>query len=209
MFGHHKAIQSKSALGKIKNRVEGEEEKIKEKPATTAPEPMSNETLNEEAEKRAGKSKENRKINRAEGRQETEEFFRGNHEGLGLDPKVRQAMQFEANKAIQRGHQSANRKLLGEQSQRGVGGQGGVGYAQQRDLMQLANDSRAGVDRDLTKLDKDLELKKLAAIFTGGEGYAAQSQLDRQLALDELGLEEEKKRNRYWEEKFNETLNRI
>jgi hypothetical protein len=73
----------------------------------------------------------------------------------------------------------------------------------------MAQDAQAGVHRDLDKLDKDLELKKIAAIYAGGQGAASQSQLDKQLAIDELDLIEERKKAKTWEDKFNQAFSRI
>lgn len=207
MFGHHKAKREKKRLKREKESFTNEKnlwdqnELEREKEAS--------DLQNKHASEKAAQSKLDRQTAREEGRADTESFLKKDYSGLGLSPEQRSAMQYEANKSIQRGHQSANRKLLGQQSQSGIVGKGGVGYAQQRDLQRMTNDAYAGVDRDLTKLDKDLELKKLAAIYAGGEGGAAQSQLDKQLALDELQLAEEKRRARKREEKFDNAFSRI
>ena len=121
---------------------------------------------------------------------------------VGLDPEKRKALQFEANRGIQRNMQTAERKLLGEQGQRGIAGKSGVGYAQQRDLAHTGMEAQAGVHRDLDKLNADLELKNKAAHFAGGMGEAAQAQLDRQLAIDEMNYEGEKNRQRELEDEF-------
>ena len=118
-------------------------------------------------------------------------------------------MQYEANKGIQRSMQQANRKLLGEQGLHGITGKSGVGYAQQRDLQRMGAEAQAGVHRDLDKLNADLALKKLAASFNIEQGEAAQSQLDKQIALDELNLAEERKRQRFFEEQANKQFSRI
>lgn len=207
MFGHHKAKREKRR--KKKEQASFANEKMEWENNAPAREKEAADFQKQQVSDKSAQSKADRQAAREEGRADTEAFFRKDNSGLGLDPKQRSAMQFEANKAIQRGHQSANRKLLGEQSQSGIMGKGGVGYAQQRDLQRMASDATAGVDRDLTKLDKDLELKKMAAIFTGGEGHASQAQLDKQLALDELQLAEEKKKAKTWEDKFNHAFSRI
>ena len=91
----------------------------------------------------------------------------------------------------------------------GIVGQGGVGYAQQKDLQKLANESKGQATRDLDKLDADLRLKNIAAIFAGEQGEAAQRQLDKQLALDELKLDDERKRQRLFEDQFNRLFSRV
>lgn len=207
MFGHHRVKRQKKRLKEEQNALNKERQQWTDNAPEREAELLKKQK--ESASENAAQAKTERQKSREEGRSDTESFLRKDFSGLGLDPQVKSAMQYEANKAIQRGHQASNRKLLGEQSQRGITGKGGVGYAQQKDLMRMAQDAQAGVDRDLTKLDKDLELKKMAAIYAGGEGQASQDQLDKQLALDELQLAEEKRRAKTWEDKFNQVFNRI
>ena len=207
MFGHHKAKRAKKKLKAEQSAFNQEKNQLAQNEPQREADLLAQQKKT--ASENAAQSKLDRQTAREEGRADTESFLRKDYSGLGLDPKVKEAMQYEANKAVQRGHQAANRKLLGEQSQSGILGKGGVGYAQQRDLMKMADEAQAGVNRDLTKLDKDLELKKMAAIYAGGEGQASQSQLDKQLALDELQLAEEKRRARNWEDKFNQAFSRI
>lgn len=113
----------------------------------------------------------------------------------GLDPQHRSALQYEAHRGIDREHQAANRRLLGEQGQRGIVGKGGVAYAQQRDQQRLANEAKGAVHRDLDKMDSDLQLKKLAAGYNIEQGDVVQDQLDKQMALDELDLGNERKKH--------------
>ncbi len=152
-------------------------------------------------------SKQLREEARKEGRESTKQFF--NQDIEGLSPEKRSALQYEANKGIQRGMQSTHRKLLGEQGRRGIAGRSGVGYAQQRDLMRDADSAKGQVHRDLDKLNSDLAMKKLAAIYAGGEGEAAQSQLDKQMALDQINLDEEKRRQREFENQMYKLFNRV
>lgn len=207
MFGHQKQntsqITSPMASSKPKKKfdpMENEAQKLqKEKEASDAQKQQVNEMSAESAEKR--------KIAKEAGRTDTEEFFKKDVEGLS--PEKRKAMQYEANKGIHRSHQAANRKLLGEQSQKGIMGQGGVGFAQQKDLQKMAMEAEGGVVRDLDKLNSDLAMKKLAAMFAGGEGAATQAQLDDQLALDQLQLAEEKKKQKFYEDQISNLFNRI
>lgn len=152
-------------------------------------------------------AKKDRNTARQEGREYSKDVL--NQEMQGLDPVKRQAMQYEANKGIQRSMQQSNRKLLGDQALHGIAGKSGVGYAQQRDLQRMGSEAQAGVHRDLDKLNSDLALKKLAASFNIEQGEAAQSQLDKQLALDELQLADERKRQRFFEEQANKQFSRI
>lgn len=130
-----------------------------------------------------------------EGREDAQKFLMGTSV-RGLDPAQRSAMQHEAERSIDRQEQLNMRELLGEHNRRGIVGKGGVGFAQQRNLQNLGQEERGRVQRDLTRLDKDLELKNKAAIFAAGKGESGQHLLDQQTALDELRLEEEKRRQR-------------
>jgi hypothetical protein len=127
----------------------------------------------------------------------------------GLDPQKRAALQSEANRHINREQYASERKLLGEQSQRGIGGNSGIAYQQRRDLERNGQDLKYGVNRDLDKIDSDLALKQLAANFNVGQGEAIQSQLDRQLALDELGLEDERRKQRAYENTRARSFSRV
>lgn len=192
MFGHYQASTSSK---KPKKQNAFQEQK--------APEP----TDEEQIAQKTSQAKEDRNKAFEEGKERAEELFSRDVEGL--DPVKRQAMQYEANKGIQRSLQSANRKLLGEQGMHGITGKGGVGYAQQRDLHKMAAEAQGGVTRDLDKLNADLALKKLAAMFNIEQGEASQAQLDKQLALDELNLAAEKKRQKAFEEQFNKLFSRV
>lgn len=144
---------------------------------------------------------------RREGRNYAEEVMSRNVEGL--TPQQRQAMQYEASQRIDRDLQRAQRNLLGEQGRRGIGGRSGVAFAQRRDLARAAQEQEGQAQRDLNRLNSELALKKLAAMFNIEQGEAAQSQLDRQLAIDELTLNEEKKRQRALEDRMNQLFSRL
>jgi hypothetical protein len=198
MFGHHQAKRQNRRAKKEKANFQKEKadweknspERLKE----------AEEAKKKTASERAEQNKADRAASRAEGRKYAEESFAKLEGTEGLDPETRKAMQYEANKSIQRNQQSANRKLLGDQSTRGIAGKSGVGYAQQRDLQKLGMEEQGAAERNLTKLDRDLKLKKWAAMFNIEQGEASQSQLDKQLAQQELEYEEEKRRNRQYED---------
>jgi len=205
MFGHHAARRQEKRLGK--QRQELNRQKMDWEKGKPGREKEAADFQNQQVSEKAKQSATDREAARQAGRQDTEEFFKKDIQGL--DPEKRKALQYEANKGIQRGVQSANRKLLGEQSQHGIVGKGGVGYAQQRDLQRMGQEAQGQANRDLTKLDSDLALKKLAAIYSGGEGQAATAGLDKQMALDELQLAEERKRQRNFEDQFNRLFSRV
>lgn len=182
------------------------EEQKKKKFVPEAPE-VPQENYEPEIDKRVEKSKQERSASREEGWKHGEDIMA--RKTQGLDPEARRVLQYEANKGIQRNMQSANRRLMGDQGQRGIGNRSGVAFAQQLELEKAGRDAQGAAQRDLTKLDKDLELKKKAALFNISQGEAAQTQLDRQKASDDLQLYEERKRARAIEDKLNNLMSRI
>jgi hypothetical protein len=205
MFGHHAAKRQKNRLKKQQESLN--QEKSNWQAGGPQREKEMADFQNQQVSEKTAQSSADRQAAREAGRKDTEEFFK--KDISGLDPEKKKVLQYEANKGIQRSMQAANRKLLGEQSQHGILGKGGVGYAQQRDLQKLGQEAQGQATRDLTKLDADLALKKLAAIYTGGEGHAATAGLDKQMALDELQLAQEKKRQRNFEDQFNKLFSRV
>lgn len=206
MFGHHKRKREKRRLKRESEALN----EAKQKWESEAPERQkeADDYQKSQVDAKAAQSKEDRKKGYEEGRQRVKELYED--ESIhGLDPEKKKAMQYAANQQIHRGHQAANRKLLGEQSQRGIGGKGGVGFAQQQELQRMAMDAEGQANRDLTNLDADMRLKNIAAIFAAEQGEAAQNQLDKQMALDELKYEDEKKRNRNFEDYAYKQFSRI
>lgn len=205
MFGHHKAKRAKKKLKREQesfnqekqNWEEGSPERMKER------DEQNKSYVNQKTEEAAA----DREKSYAKGRERAENLFKSDIQGL--DPEERNALQYEANRQIKRNFESQNRKLLGEQSRHGITGQGGVGYAQQRDLMKQSNEAYGQAHRDLDKLNSDLRLKKIASIFASEQGEAAQSQLDKQLALDELKLDEERRKQKYYEDQRNREFSRV
>jgi len=205
MFGYHKAKREKKKAKKERENLAHEREYL-EKQRPEIQQQAADFQKKQVAEK-TQEAKQTRDQARKEGRGYAEEFI--NRDVKGLTDKEKSAIQFEANKQIQRQHQGANRKLLGEQSRHGIVGKGGVGYAQQRDLQRLANESQGQATRDINRLDTDLSRKNKAAMFGIEQGEAAQAQLDKQLALDELKLSDEQKRQRYFEDQYNRLFSRL
>ncbi len=195
----------KKKLEKQKAELEFDKKQLDiQKPAMETEADIANKA---QANKNALESKKLRKEGREEGREDAKKFFSQDIEGLS--PEKRSALQYEANKGIQRGVQGAHRKLLGEQGQRGIAGRSGVGYAQQKDLLRSGEQAKGQVHRDLDKLNSDLSMKKLAAMYAGGEGEASQSQLDKQMAIDEMNLAEEKRRQREFENQMYKMFSRV
>lgn len=206
MFGHHKRKREKRRAKREKEAFN--QEKMDWEKGSPAREKEAADFQKSQVEEKSSQAAEDRKKSYAEGRKRIQDLY--NDESIqGMDPEKRQALQYEANKGIQRSMQSANRKLLGEQGQHGIVGKGGVGYAQQRDLQKVGAEAQAGAQRDIAKQNADLRLKNIAAIYAGEQGEAAQSQLDKQLALDELQLADEKKRQRNMEDQINRLFSRV
>lgn len=205
MFGYHKAKRKKKQLEQEKSNFQDERNLLEGK--TTEAEEANRQKMKQQIESEAQAAKDVRQKGREEGKAYAEEVF--SNPFPGLDPKQKIAMQNEANKNIRRQMQSANRRLLGEQGRRGITGRSGVAFAQQQELEKLGQEARGQASRDLDKLDKDLELKKIAARVNLEQGEAAQSLLDRQTAIDQLALEEEKKRQRMYEDRFNRLFERV
>lgn len=206
MFGYHKAKREKKRLQRQMGDLKKQQKSFSKDQIAYDKEQQSAQKT--QADERAAQMAEDRKVGRQEGRQHVMELF-NDPTITGMDPNKRNALQYEANKQIQRQHQSANRRLLGDQGARGIVGKGGVGYAQQRDLQRLADENYGQARRDIDKLEADQRLKNVAAIFAGEQGEAAQRQLDKQLALDELKLDDERKRQRRFEDQFNRLFSRV
>lgn len=206
MFGHHKAKRKKVRQKREEERFK--KEKSDWEAGNPEREKQFNETRKQQVAEKAANSQQIRETGRQRGREDLTGFLKQHENMPGLDPEKKKALQYEANKGIKQSYQSANRKLLGEQAQHGIQGQGGVGYAQQRDLQRMARENQGQVSRDVTKLDRDLALKKMAAIFSGGEGEASQRLLDNQLAQDELELNDERKRQKGFEDQFSKLFYR-
>ena len=204
MFGYHQQKREKRRFKREKDYLNQEKEAWEKN--SPERERMESEAQKKHVEERVAHAKAERKSGAEEGRADTEAFLNKHVEGL--DHEARKALQYEAEKGIQRSHQAATRKLLGEQGQRGIMGKSGVAYAQHRDLQKLANEARGASARDLTKIDRDLALKKQAAIFAGGQGEAAQRNIDRDLAMQELDYANEKKRQRNFEDQIYKQYNR-
>jgi len=196
MFGYHKAKRENK-----KSKKYAENLKIQQDPWT------NDQVMKDQVKADVAEAKTDRQQARGEGKQYAEEVI--NRDVPGLTPEQKNAMQYEANKQVKRSMQSANRNLLGQQSTHGISPKSGVAYAQQRDIQKQGQAAMGQNQRDLDKLNADLSLKKLAAMFNIEQGEASQAQLDKQLAIDQLRLEEEKRKQRYYEDQANYNFNRV
>ena len=220
MFGYHRR---KREIKRMKNRDEPERENAPErrvgnmneinrehqaaKDQKAADEKRQDAYDQTAIDKRVEQSGTDRDAGRVKGRAYAEELLE--RDVKGLSPEKRKAMQYEANRGIERDMQSSNRKLLGDQAQRGISGKSGVAYAQQRDLHRTGTEAKSQVQRDLDKMDADLALKKKAAMLAIEQGEASQAGLDRQQAIDEMGHANERKRIKNLEEKYYQNFSRV
>lgn len=195
MFGHHKRQRERKKIKREKASLANERSMWESQQPER--DKAEREQQEQQLEKNVGTATKRRREAELAGREDLKKFLGQDIEGLS--PQQRKIMQYEANKQVQDAYHQENRRLQGEQSRHGLVGKGGIAYSQQRNLQKVGQQARGQAARDLSRLDSDLALKKLAAIFTGGKGEAAQSQLDRQTAQDQLELADEKKRLRDWE----------
>lgn len=205
MFGHSKRKRERRRNKREKQDLETE--KATWEASRPEREKEATDFKNQQIAEKAATSKAERNAARDEEMQYAEELFSKPREGL--DPATKNALQFEASNNINRAMQNANRQMLGNQGMSGITGKSGVAYAQQRDLQKVGQEAEGQATRDLTKLDRDLALKKLAAMYSHAQGGAAQSQLDKQAAKDELELGEEKKWQKEMTDKINQLFSRI
>lgn len=194
-------------LSDLRKKIKSDNSKKKAEPESDFPEEMNEMQRGEAINKKTEEAKRSRQLARQEGKTYGEEVLNRNLQGL--TPQQRSAMQYEANRNIEGDLYRANQKLSGEQGRRGIGHKSGVAFAQQQALQRQAQEARGQSTRDVERLNADLALKKLAALFNIEQGEASQSQLDRQAAQDELELADERKRQRGWENKFNRLFSRV
>ena len=109
---------------------------------------------------------------------------------------MEESAKYKLNREMQ-GHQ---RRLLAQQGSRGV--KGGAAYAQQADLARAGQEAQGQYMRDIDQMDADVALKKLGALFGIEQGEAAQSTLERQLALDMARMDDERKKQKGYTSKF-------
>ena len=198
MFGYGHA----KTLKKQNKKMQGEMNQMRSDFASSQINPeKSKAQVNQEAEE----SKALRRKAEEEGQARDEAFFGKNIQGL--TPEQKSAMQYEANSQIKRNVQGLNRRLLGEQGMHGR--RGGVAYAQQRDLAKMGQEAAGQSERGIQQLNADLALKKLAAIYAGGKGEAAQSLMERQRAEDKEELEREKRRQQPYLNQYSALFSRL
>lgn len=196
-FGYHKRKRKKREERQTKER------EAQERQRAFAPEDEA--AQKERAQKSAAEMAEERKRARGEGRKYAEELFSRDVEGL--TPNQRRYYEESGKRQIGKDIQGAQRQLSAQQGRRGL--KGGAAYAQQADLAKAGAEAQGQLQRDISSMDADLALKRLAAMFNIEQGEAAQSQLDKQLSVDEQRAEAERRRQRYLQQQYDRLFSRI
>jgi len=199
MFGYPRAKREKKKAENARQELQRERDRLENA------KPGYDEKVKQYASNQAQQFRQEREQGRERGRAYGEEFL--GRDIQGLTPTQRRSMEESAQKKLNRESQGLQRRLLAQQGSRGV--RGGAAYAQQADLARATGEAQQQYMRDIDQMDADIALKKLGALFGIEQGEAAQSQLDRQLALDMARMDEERKRQRPYETKFNDYFSRV
>jgi len=207
MFGYHRNKREKKRLKKERQAFEDERRRYDAERSTPEAIKQQADERKENISQQVQESKQNRQEARKEGQAYAEDFMK--REVQGLTPAQQKAIQYEASQKINRDMQAANRRLLGEQGRRNIGKNSGVAFAQGQELQRAGQEAYGQSQRDLTRLNEDQRNRNRAAMFNIEQGEAAQAQLDRQMAIDELELSAEKRRQRALEDQLNRIFSRI
>lgn len=198
-FGYHKAKREQEEVQKLRKRLAREREALDQDRG------IYDERLKQQATDLAQQYRQDREAGRQRGSEYGERFL--NRDMQGLTPTQKIALQEGGKRRINRETQGMNRQLLGNLGARGI--KGGAAYAQKADLARAGQEAQQQYMKDIDLLDQDVALKKLGALFGIEQGEAAQSQLDRQLATDTLRMEDERKKQRTYEDYYNDLFSRI
>jgi hypothetical protein len=139
------------------------------------------------------------------GVEQAEEFMGRNFQGL--NPTQRRLAEERGRQGINREVQGMQRQLVANQGRRGI--RGGAAYAQQADLARMGTQSQQELQRDIEQQNQDMALKRMAATYAMGQGEVAQRQTDRQLALEQAELAQEKKRQRKLQGQYSKLFSRV
>ena len=200
-FSYHRRKRKKREERQQKERTKAEENELRKQ--IYAPEDEA--AQKEKAAKSAAEMAEDRRKGREEGRRYAEELFSRDIEGL--TPAQRRSYEEQGKRQISRDVQGAQRQLAAQQGKRGL--RGGAAYAQQANLARASAEAQRQLQGDISSMDADLALKRLAAMFNIEQGEAAQKQLDRQLSVDEQRAEAERRRQRYLQQQYDRLFSRI
>lgn len=205
MFGYHKAKRERKRAKREKEAMQQEVNNLKTERENQPSALDEHRTYQDQVNRVADEQRFRDELAREEGRKRADEFLNREYKGLG---KVqRQSLQESANSQINRDIQGYEKKLLAQQGRRGV--KGGAAYAQQQDLARLGTDAQQQMQRDLSALDADLAIKKLAAAYNIEQGEVGQETLRQQMARDILGSYDQKKYQKYLAEQANRLFQRV
>lgn len=203
MFGYHKAKREKKRAKREREALQADIDRLKKQQQT---DPVKEERSHQEQVNQiAGDQKERDQLAREEGKQYADELLNRHYEGLGKTQ--RGSLQESANAQINRDIQGYEKKILAQQGRRGV--KGGAAYAQQQDLARLGTEAQQQMQRDLSTLDSDLALKKLAAAYNIEQGEVGQESLRQQMARDVLGSYDQRKYQKWLAEQANKLFQRV
>lgn len=142
---------------------------------------------------------------REEGRKYGEELI--NRKVQGISPEERNALQESANAQIGRDIHGHEKRILAQQGKRGI--RGGAAYAQRQDLARLGTEAQQQVQRDLTSLDRDLAMRKLAALYNVEQGERGQAAIRHQGAKDTAEAYNQRKYQKWLADQANKIFARI
>ncbi len=180
------AIKAKRQAKKYKKEAE---EARRQSEANRANPEQDRQSYQAEINRIAEEQRQKERATRAEGKKYADEVLA--REYPGLNEGQRRNLQEEANYQISRDIQGYQQKLSGQQGMRGV--RGGAKFAQQQELARLGSDAQQQIQRDLSKLDSELALKKAAAAYNIEQGELGQEQLRHQQAIDILNSYDQRK----------------
>lgn len=203
MFGYHKARREKKRAKREKLAMQEEVNRLKQEKLV---DPVQEQKTHQEQVNQIS----NEQLGRDQQAQQrgTERFDELMNRGYkGLEDTQRRSLQESANSQINKDIQGYEKKILAQQGRRGV--KGGAAYAQQRDLAQLGTEAQQQMQRDLSTLDADLVLRKIAAAYNVEQGEVGQEALRQQMARDTLGSYDQKKYQKWLAEQANKLFQRI
>lgn len=203
MFGYHKAKRERKRAKREKSALQDEINNLKKQQMT---DPVQEQKTHQaQVNEIANEQKTRDRVARDEGRAYADEVLSREYTGLG--DTQRRSLQESANSQINRDIQGYEKKILAQQGRRGV--RGGAAYAQQQDLARLGTEAQQQMQRDLSTLDADLALKKLAAAYNIEQGEVGQETLRQQSARDILGSYDQKKYQKWLADQANKLFQRI
>ena len=203
MFGYHKARREKKRAKREKLAMQDEVNRLKqEKLVDPVQEQKTHQTqVNQVADEQRGRDLEAQQ----KGTQRFDELMNRGYKGL--EDTQRRALQESANSQINKDIQGYEKKILAQQGRRGV--KGGAAFAQQQDLARLGTEAQQQMQRDLSTLDADLVLRKIAAAYNVEQGEVGQEALRQQMARDTLGSYDQKKYQKWLAEQANRLFQRV